>query len=194
MERLSWLTENLQFRITMAAIDPTQVPEIDEHGTVPTQPRATLKIVRQPIDEDDSDDEDYMQALIGGGSDSEGDSEDDSEEEEANGGPSDPAKSKKARKEAALKQLMESLNDDDESSDEEMADAANGVAKADKKGKAKANSDEESDEDSDDGEDIEIEEFVLCTLDPEKVGFPCQFRRPSLITVELPTTTRYHHC
>lgn len=164
----------------MAAIDPSQVPEVDEHGTVSTHPRATLKIVRQPIEEDDdSDDEDYMQALIGGGSDSD-DSEDDSEEEEANGGPSDPAKSKKAKKEAALKQLMESLNADDEdeeSSDEEMADATNGTNGVAKKGKAKATTDEESEEDSE-GEDIEIEEFVLCTLDPEK-----NYQQPLDITI-----------
>jgi FK506-binding nuclear protein len=41
-----------------------------------------------------------------------------------------------------------------------------------KRWKAKATSDDEeedSDEESDDGEELEVEEFVLCTLDPEKV-------------------------
>lgn len=163
------------FRITMAAIDPTQKPEFAEGADVSVTPRATLKILRQQVEDDDEDDEDYMQQLIGGGSDSEDDSEE-SSDEEANGGPSDPAKSKKARKEAALKQLMESLAEDE--SDEEMADATNGLAKA-KKGKSKATDEEESDEEeSDDGEDIEIEEFVLCTLDPEK-----NYQQPIDITI-----------
>jgi FK506-binding nuclear protein len=100
----------------MAAIDPTEAPEVDEKANGTTAPRATLKIVRtQSSDEDDEEDnEEYMRALL-----AESDSEEDSEsEEEANGGPSDPAKSKKARKQAALEQLMESINNAD--SDEEM--------------------------------------------------------------------------
>ncbi|KAG9238655.1 putative FK506-binding protein 4 [Amylocarpus encephaloides] len=155
------------FRITMAAINPSESPVIEE-GDKTTIPRATLKIIRtQEDEEDDEDDEemsDELRALL-----AQSDSDESESEEEANGGPSDPTKSKKARKEAALKQLMESLKED--GSDEEMGDATNGTngTKASKKGKSKAtNEDEEDSEDSDEGEDIEVEEFVLCTLDPEK--------------------------
>ncbi|KIN04655.1 hypothetical protein OIDMADRAFT_142504 [Oidiodendron maius Zn] len=151
------------FRITMAAIDPSEPAELDENSNEPSRPRATLKLVRQADDDDDEDREEYMRALLGD-SDSESDEDGESDEEEANGGPSDPSKSKKARKAAALKQLMESINAGSES-DEEMEDAAegvNGTAKADKKGKAKASSDDEEDEDGDedsDDEDLELEEF-----------------------------------
>ncbi|KAL2064996.1 hypothetical protein VTL71DRAFT_4136 [Oculimacula yallundae] len=153
------------FRITMAAIDPSE-PADAEASVAGVAPRATLKLIRQPDgSEDDEDSEEYMRALL-----AESDSEDEEEsDEEENGGPSDPAKSKKARKAAALQQLMDSIG---AASDEEMEDAPNGAkGKVTKKGKAKASSDdeEESEEDSDDdSEDIEVEEFVLCTLDPEK--------------------------
>lgn len=154
----------------MAALDPTEPPELNENATGTPIPRATLKIVRQPDgDYDDEDDEEYMREILG---DSDSESEDEDEDEEVNGGPSDPTKSKKARKEAALKQLMESIDTAD--SDEEMEDGTsgpNGIT-ADKKGKAKAtNNDEDDDEDSeDDDEEVEVEEFVLCTLDPEKAS------------------------
>ncbi|KAE9381704.1 hypothetical protein N431DRAFT_359982 [Stipitochalara longipes BDJ] len=169
------------FRITMAAIDPSEPAEIQETANGTTRPRATLKIVRQPEgSEDDEEAQEYMRALL-----AESDSDDESgseseEEEESNGGPSDPSKSKKARKAAALQQLMDSIGG---ASDEEMEDAPNGTngTKLDKKGKAKATSDDEedSDEDSDeDDEEIEVEEFVLCTLDPEK-----NFQQPLDITI-----------
>jgi len=154
------------FRITMAAIDPSEPAEEDESSNGLPRPRSTLKIIRQAQDEDDEDDEDqeYLRALL-----AESDSDDEEEDavEELNGGPSDPAKSKKVRKAAALQQLMESLGGE---SDEEMEDAPNGT-KVGNKGKAKATSDdeEESEEESEDDEDdLEVEEFVLCTLDPEK--------------------------
>ncbi|EHL00853.1 FKBP-like protein [Glarea lozoyensis ATCC 20868] len=157
------------FRITMAAIDPTEAPEVDDKAEGTSVPRATLKIVRTQAsdDDDEEDNEEYMRALL-----AESDSDDSESEEEANGGPSDPAKSKKARKQAALEQLMQSIKDD--GSDEEMEDAATNGTKVSKKGKSKLTDDdddeeeEDSDEDSDDGEELEIEEFVLCTLDPEK--------------------------
>ena len=152
----------------MAAIDPSEPAEIEEGTNGITRPRSTLKLIRQNGgSEDDEESQEYMRALL-----AESDSEDESdsdEGEEANGGPSDPSKSKKARKEAALKQLMESIGG---GSDDEMEDAPTNGTKLDKKGKAKATSDEEeSEEDSDeDDEDLDdIEEFVLCTLDPEKV-------------------------
>ncbi len=73
----------------------------------------------------------------------------------------------------ALKELLDSLDND---SDEEMDDAPNGVGKVDKKGKAKATDDEEEDEEDDeeddddnDDEELELQELVICTLDPEKV-------------------------
>jgi len=163
------------FRITMAAIDPSEPADADA-AVAGVAPRATLKLIRQPDgSEDDEDSEEYMRALL-----AESDSEDESEsDEEENGGPSDPAKSKKARKAAALQQLMDTLG---AASDEEMEDAPNGAnGKISKKGKDKATSDdeEESEEDSDDdSEDIEVEEFVLCTLDTEK-----NFQQPLDITI-----------
>lgn len=182
--------KSLQFRITMAAIDPSE-PADAEATADGARPRATLKIVRQPQgSEDDEDSEEYMRALL-----AESDSEEDEEEETANGGPSDPAKSKKARKAAAVAQLIESLGG--AGSDDEMEDApTNG--KVAKKGKAKASKDEEEseeDSDDDDDEEIEVEEFVLCTLDPEKVKI--KFSQDKIISnffAELPATTRHHHC
>ncbi|TVY83432.1 FK506-binding protein [Lachnellula suecica] len=160
------------FRITMAAIDPSEPAEVEDAPNGTTRARATLKIIRQTGDFDDDDDEDsegdsedeeYMRALLAA-SDSD---DEESDEEEANGGPSDPSKSKKARKQAALEQLMESIKEAGDS-DEEMEDAANGVVKAEK-GKAKATGDDEDSSDSDDDDEgIEVEEFVLCTLDLEK--------------------------
>lgn len=176
--------EHDQFRITMAAIDPSEEAEVDENSNT-TRPRATLKIIRKAIEEDDDEDDDeYMRALLG---DSDSDSEDglntddlldEPSDEDENGGPSDPAKSKKAKKAAAIKELLQSLGGESGSdSDEEMGDAANGTngTVAVKKGKAKANEDDEEDEDDDetdsDDEDVEVEQFVLCTLDPEKVSW-----------------------
>ncbi|CZT03352.1 hypothetical protein WAI453_012387 [Rhynchosporium graminicola] len=166
------------FRITMAAIDPSEPADADV-AVAGQAPRATLKLIRQPDgSEDDEDSEEYMRALL-----AESDSEDEEESDaEANGGPSDPAKSKKARKAAALQQLMDTIgaaSDDDE----EMEDAPKSTkGKVAKNGKGKATSndaEEESEEDSDDdSEDIEVEEFVLCTLDTEK-----NFQQPLDITI-----------
>lgn len=144
----------------MAAIDPSAEPETEgEAGAIP---RATLKLIRQPISPEDeesenSDDEEYMRALL-----AEADSDEESDEEEEEAGPSDPSKSKKARKQAAIEELMKSI---DTGSDDDMEDAPRG------KGKAKSNgSDDDEEEDSeDDDEDFEVEEFVICTLDPAKV-------------------------
>ncbi|TVY59182.1 FK506-binding protein 4 [Lachnellula cervina] len=181
------------FRITMAAIDPSEPAEIEETPNGTIRPRATLKIIRQsgPFEEDDSEDEDdeddeTLQALL---AQSDSEDESDEDEEEANGGPSDPTKSKKARKQAALQQLLESIKAGGDS-DEEMEDAttngANGT-KADKKGKAKATGDEEDEEeeegsdsssDDEEGSEIDVDEFVLCTLDPEK-----NYQQPLDITI-----------
>jgi len=170
------------FRITMAAIDPTEEAHLEEGSAAIAHPRATLKIIRTKLEDDEDDDEDdeeneeYMRALL-----AESDSDEESDDEdEANGGPSDPTKSKKARKQAALQQLMDSIKADDSDSDEDMEDAADGEKKAVKKGKAPATGEEEESEEEseDDDEDIEVEEFVLCTLDPEK-----HFQQPLDITI-----------
>ncbi|KAI5199940.1 hypothetical protein E4T39_06007 [Aureobasidium subglaciale] len=139
------------FRLTMAAIDPSAEPEFDE-DTKGKKPRATLKIIRAPLQmEDDEDDSDFdpeeMDMML---------ASDEESEEEA--GPSDPAKSKKARKAAAAKQLRDELESMDVDS-----------PKVKGKGKVQADDEEESDEDDEDEDDEEFEpeEFVLCTLDPE---------------------------
>lgn len=155
----------------MAAIDPTEETDDVEDGV---KPRATLKIIRQSSvgdDEDSEDDDDegsdeLLRALL---ADNDSGSDEDSEDDdEANGGPSDPSKSKKALKQAAINKIMASMGKDD--SDEEMEDAS--AKKASKKGKAKAvvEEEEESEDESEDGEEVEIEEYVLCTLDPENVS------------------------
>lgn len=146
------------FRITMAALDPTAPAEHYANLPEDAPPRATLKLIRVPIDEDESDEEDEddeMAALLNGAS----DDNDDSDEEEANGGPSDPAKSKKAKREAAVQALKNALAQED-SDDEEMG----GVNGKVNKGKAPA-SDEDSD-DEDEGDDVGLDEYVICTLNP----------------------------
>ncbi|QIW98493.1 hypothetical protein AMS68_004011 [Peltaster fructicola] len=149
------------FRITMAAIDPSAEAEGEEGAPV----RATLKIIRLPLTEDDFDvedeedfDPDEMDAILAGAEEDSEDEDDDDEDDdlETNGGPSDPSKTKKARKaaaEAAIQKLLEAEGMDvDEDDDEDV----NGV------------DDDEDDEDSDDDDGAEIEEFVICTLDPQK--------------------------
>lgn len=177
----------------MAAIDPSAPPE---HGGVAngdSPARATLKIVYDPLglgaseESDGSDDEDYLQALLEG---KDGDEEGSSDEEEKNGGPSDPSKSRKARRQAAAEQMMKALatNDSDEEMDGTSSD--NGILLKKNKGKSKATSVDEEESDDDEG-DHGLEELVLCTLDPAKVGnfFPLdRFCLPSRI--ELPATSR----
>ncbi|KKY26506.1 hypothetical protein UCDDS831_g01166 [Diplodia seriata] len=162
-----------KFRITMAAIDPNSQPQIPEElKGVP--PRATLKLIREPIAGDESDDEDDSIDAIRArlGIEEEDDSEEESEDEDKNGGPSDPTKSKKARKEAAMKQIMDEL---------EAAEDMEVDEKPKKnKGKGRAAEDEESEDDSEDEDDdeMEMEEFVICTLDPQK-----NYQQPLDITI-----------
>ncbi|KAK3382923.1 hypothetical protein B0T24DRAFT_27714 [Lasiosphaeria ovina] len=150
-------------RITMAALDPTAEPEADESGTVP---RSTLRIIKASGEgsNDDEDEDEYLESLLGGGED---DDESDDDDNETNGGPSDPSKSKKARQQAAIKKLIEATQE--EQSDDDMEDADAPKAK---KGKAKASkeeSEEESDdEESDEGDDVDLEDYVVCTLDTER--------------------------
>ena len=151
------------FQITMAAIDPSAMPE----GEASLPPRATLKILRVPFGDDDEDGSDYdgdeMDRMFAG----EDSDEEDSDDDEDAAGPSDPSKSKKARKAAAMDAIKKLLEQDEMEVD----------AKPSKKGKGKGKapveeSDDEDDDDmEDDEEDEEIEEFVLCTLDPVSVSF-----------------------
>lgn len=161
------------FRITMAAIDPSAEAEGEEGAPQ----RATLKVIRQPLGDDYDDDEDddefdadeFERRLA-----EEDDEDDNEDDEETNGGPSDPKKSKKARKEAAEAEIRKMLMEEGMDVDEDDS-KPNGVAKSAKaKGKMPA-SDEEDDEDDEDDDDMsdegEVEEFVICTLDPQKVSF-----------------------
>ncbi|KAI1083294.1 hypothetical protein F5B20DRAFT_529406 [Whalleya microplaca] len=157
------------YRITMAALDPTEAPEADEDGEIPNVPRSTLKIIRKRPSLDDELDDDYLDELMGGGSSDEDDDEDEDGDDEPNGGPSDPSKSKKARQEAALQKLIQAAQHE-EDSDEEMEDGAkpNGVAKSSKKGKEPATSSDDDDDESVDSNDMDIEQLVVCTLDTER--------------------------
>ncbi|KAL7925027.1 hypothetical protein ACQKWADRAFT_284835 [Trichoderma austrokoningii] len=177
------------FRITMAALDPTQ--EADAAGSKNASiPRSTLRLVKRAFssynedeydeDEDDELSEEYMSALLGG-------SEDD--DDESNGGPSDLSKAKKQKQAAAIKKLLEAANGVG-SDDEEMEDAGAKPKKGKKaapgaKGKGKAvveeeeDSEEEEDEDDDDDSEAgDLENFVVCTLDTER-----NYQQPLDITV-----------
>lgn len=164
-----WLTQ-LQYRITMAALDPTEAPEADEEGNIPAVPRSTLKLIRQRTSGPSGDDElsdEYLEALMGGGSD-----DDDEDDEDDEAGPSDPSKSKKAQAEAAIKKLIAAAQEE-EDSDEEMGDAKpnSKAGKKAKKGKEPATSSDDDDEsDEDEEDDLDMESFVVCTLDTERVS------------------------
>ncbi|KAF2807938.1 uncharacterized protein BDZ99DRAFT_391959 [Mytilinidion resinicola] len=174
------------FRITMAALDPSAIPLLDFHPDG-AAPRATLKLIRERIDplgDDDSDDDDYdddidaIRARLGITEEDDEDEDEDSEEsdsdDEKNGGPSDPSRSKKAIVEK-LKKALKGKEDMD------LDDVPNGLANGIKseKGKGKASDVVSLGDDSDEeSEDDEIEEFVLCTLDPEK-----HYQQPLDITV-----------
>ncbi|KXL42559.1 hypothetical protein M433DRAFT_71547 [Acidomyces richmondensis BFW] len=150
------------FRITMAAIDPSEEMENEEGA----KPRATLKIHRMPMgpdddsddsddDDDDSFDQDEMERIL-----AEEESSEDDDDEEVNGGPSDPAK-KKAAKGSKM----------DVDTDKDIANGVNGIVKSAKaKGKMPASDEDEDEDEDEDGSDLDIEPetFVLCTLDPEK--------------------------
>jgi hypothetical protein len=151
----------------MAAIDPNA--ELD--SDVPK--RSTLKLIKVRAPEFDSDDEDddfdvddvaAIERRLGLTSEDDDDDEEESDDEK-NGGPSDPEKTKKARAEA----LIKALKDDEEMDDLDLTNGINGIKSS--KGKAKAVEDEldELDEDED-SEDEDIKEYVICTLDPEKVS------------------------
>jgi FK506-binding nuclear protein len=151
----------------MAAIDPTDEPTQDGPR------RATLKMVRlnyqleDSDDEDDEDDEDFdsddVEAIERRLAMLESDEED--SDAEINGGPGE--KTKKARAEA-LKQAIKKAEEED-AMELELVNGVNGKTS---KGKAKLSDDEqeEDDEDLESGDEDELEEYTLCTLDPERVG------------------------
>ncbi|KAI5300731.1 peptidylprolyl isomerase fpr4 [Ascosphaera atra] len=146
------------FRVTMAALDPEQAPEYEDEAAASKPARATLKIVRAPFSDDDDEesDEDYSDE-------EDEDEESDEDSEEENGGPSDPEKSKKARKAAAKKEIMDAMDEDEESGAEgDDVDLKSAISKL-IKGKGKASDDDESDS----SESFDLEETVLCTLNPE---------------------------
>ena len=171
--------------ITMAAIDPFE--SVDENAPV-AQPMpdnktqlATLRmmVLQPPTDSDDDEDEDEDE-------DDQGfnvanmladDSSDD--DDEPNGGPSDPDKSPSARQKKAYKDLKQALAEHDEQ--DVGPDGINRSAdklKSSPKGKGKAASADDSDDmdldelEDDDDEDGpgEVQEHVLCTLDPNSVS------------------------
>ncbi|KAL7899994.1 hypothetical protein HDV63DRAFT_370046 [Trichoderma sp. SZMC 28014] len=177
------------FRITMAALDPTAEPELDDSKNAPSVPRSTLRLVKRAFssyneDEDDDDElsEEYMSALLGGS---------DDEDDEANGGPSDLSKAKKQKQAAAIKKLLEAANgvgsDDEEMEDAEAKPKKGKKAAPSAKGKGKAvveeeedseEEDDEDDEEDDDSEAGDLENFVVCTLDTER-----NYQQPLDITV-----------
>ena len=152
----------------MAAIDPSAEPEFIGSAINSTTPRATLKLIRQPLgmeDDSDSDDDDDLPGLLNGDLE---DTDDESDDEETNGGPSDPSKGKKAREEAAKKALKEALQETIDK--EELTNGINGVG-AKSKGKAIANGDDDINmSDESDLEESVMEEQVVCTLEPSRVS------------------------
>lgn len=145
----------------MASIDPDAAPELGDDANSNMPLRSTLKVIRAPADLD-----------IDGEGDSDEDSDDsdeDSSEDESNGGPSDPAKLKKAKEAAALKALEEEGEDDVEGGENIKAAISKLI-----KGKDKA-LDDDDDEGSENSDSDELEEVVVCTLDPEKVCLDCVF-------------------
>ncbi|KAI4173979.1 MAG: hypothetical protein LQ348_006440 [Seirophora lacunosa] len=166
------------FRLTMAAIDPTAEPEYTGAANSEASPRATLKLIYDrsgPGDdegdesEEGSDQMNFLQKLLRGGASDDDEDDSSGDDEEVNGGPSDPSKTKKARKQAAADALMNALAEN--VSDDEMdVDGANGApSKKKNKGKAKALSQEdEVDSEDEEEDDADMEEVVVCTLDPSK--------------------------
>ncbi|PKY03084.1 hypothetical protein P168DRAFT_319628 [Aspergillus campestris IBT 28561] len=154
------------FRVNMAAIDPDETPEFED-GVENQRPRATLKLVRPPpgLDFDESDEDDEFDE----------DSEDD---DEVNGGPSDKERARQLKKAAAQKALEEALAEDDEDEDEDEDDDDFDLKAAISKlvkGKGPAMEDDEDDESE---EGLDLDEMVICTLDPER-----NFQQPLDITV-----------
>ncbi|KAK7888027.1 peptidylprolyl isomerase fpr3 [Exophiala xenobiotica] len=159
------------FRVTMAAIDPSADPDF-EAADDKKPARATLKLVRLPFDEDDdeddSEDEDFdLDGLLDGDED-----ESDEDDEEVNGGPSEKKTKKQAAEEDDDDEDMEDDDDEDDEDPEATMKAIEELKKimmaAKGKGKAVEGEDDEDDEEDSDDESLELDEVVICTLDPEK--------------------------
>jgi len=142
----------------MAAIDPDETPELED-GIDPSKPRATLKIIRPPpgMDVEESDEEDDWE------------DDEDSDDEESNGGPSDKEKARKLKEAAAMKEMEEDDDDDDEDEDEDDDEEFDLKAAISKLVKGKAPATDDDDEEDEDDESLDVDEAVICTLDPEKV-------------------------
>jgi FK506-binding nuclear protein len=160
------------FQLSMAAIDPTAEPDFED-GDKKKVARSTLKLIRVPNElfNDESDDSDYDDIES-----DEDEDEESSDEEEVNGGPSDPSKARKSNKLDLVKAIAEQDSDFDSEDEEEDDAKEEATAKAalmkilKGKGKVVGDADKDGDEDDDDDEDsLELEEVVICTLDPEKV-------------------------
>ena len=147
----------------MAAVDPDEEPDLEDSDPS-KRPRATLKIVRPPpgLEFDESDDEDEDE------DEDEDDSEEDSEDdEEVNGGPSDKEKARKLKQAAALKDMEDAMEDDDDEEDDDNEFELKAAISKLVKGKGPATDDDEDDE-SDEG--LDLDETVVCTLNPESVS------------------------
>lgn len=92
-------------------------------------------------------------------------SEEDSDEDDSVG-PSDPAKAKKARQAAKMADAMDEDDDEEESGDDDEVDLKSAISKL-IKGKGKATDD---DDDSVSDEGLDLEETVICTLNPDNVS------------------------
>ncbi|KAL3478127.1 hypothetical protein BJX99DRAFT_256892 [Aspergillus californicus] len=148
------------FRVSMAAIDPDETPDFED--TTSKRPRATLKIVRAPPGLDlDEDSEDEYEDI------DEDEDDEDSDDEEINGGPSDKEKARKLKAAAALKEMEEAMDEDDDSDDGEEFDLKAAISKL-VKGKGPAMDGDDEDEDDESEEGLELDEMVICTLDPER--------------------------
>ena len=136
------------FQITMAAIDPSAMPE----GETGLPPRATLKILRAPMGDDDSEDDydgDEMDRMFAGE-----DSDEDSDDDEEAAGPSDPSKSKKARKAAAMEAIKKLLEQDEMEVDAKPSKKGKGKAPAEGATQHAAMEEDEDDSSSDDDEEV----------------------------------------
>ncbi|KAI9668384.1 MAG: peptidylprolyl isomerase fpr4 [Alyxoria varia] len=165
--------------ITMAAIDPGEKWETNQGIEKDMKQRATLKmIVMHPpepsIDGEESDSDIYDEE------------EDESEsDDELNGGPSNPKKKTLGKQLSDAKDaITKKLSGGDSMDVDGIDDAAEVKGKGKSKAKAKAKATElpsdESDvsDDDEDADNVDIEEFVVCTLDPNS-----HYQQPLDITV-----------
>jgi len=164
----------------MAAIDPTANAEGDGPKL------ATLKIVHRPFATEFKFG-DYLD-------DYEDDEEDDEDDEDEEDEEETPKTSNKKNAAKAIQKLL------DEASAMEVDSKKGGKKNAKKAAKEDSDEEEDDEEDSDededeDDEDVEVEESVVCTLDPARVSQVGKVRFITvLICLALPTTTRSRRC